>query len=774
MIVKDEVKGLKRVIESINQVMFDELVIGFGSDGSKEMGDFLLHRKDIKVIPIKWTNNFGEARNKVLSETTADLVMWLDTDDVLVNPEQVREVCENAFKYDRVTSLWCDYQYDTDLTFCRERIILRGSHEWVGIKHETLQPLRDGVRFVTDKFHVKHDFDITSQERQLRALRALSLSKKVYEDEKKSGKFQTLTVLDYARACQSTNNFNLAIELYQEFISITDDTYLKALALIRLSDTYRKFGHYNEAIDMDLVLLRSVPEIPDSYIGLGMTYYCMENWSKAILFLEMGLKFPVPYGFIPIEKSKYTYKPQKMLAFSYFYSGNIDKALESVTETFKYQPKDEEMTVLKEACDRFNKEKAMIESLGEVKKELEADKIKNAEKLKHLCQCLPDCVEDQPMFIYLKNKYNPKHDKNVITIYCGDAVRPWGPESISEGIGGSEEAVINMSAKLTSLGWLVKVYNKIPKSGIVDGVQWRNYWEYNKEEPCDIFIAWRRPEYLELAPPSSRKFLWVHDLQAPTLWTPKRVELVEKIFALSKFHRENMSFIPDDNKFMITRNGILPEHFPYTDKTERSPFSFIYASSPDRGLENVLDIWPDIRKKFPIAVFHIYYGFDKSFNVGSNAHPFFHQLKERIMKKIEELKNDGVFYHGRVSHMQVADAFLTASWWIYPCFNFGEISCINAMKAQASGCWPITTDCGALAETVKYGEKVHGDLTKAIPMNSWNDIEKAKFLKKVLDVVDKGIPYEKRKEMSDWARKFYRWDEVAVSWDEVFRATKTA
>ena len=84
------------------------------------------------------------------------------------------------------------------------------------------------------------------------------------------------------------------------------------------------------------------------------------------------------------------------------------------------------------------------------------------------------------------------------------------------------------------------------------------------------------------------------------------------------------------------------------------------------------------------------------------------------------------------------------------------------MKAQAAGCYPITTDRAALDETVQYGIKVHDE-------NGKHELNRDNYLKAVLDKFRLGVTPAEQKEMSDWAIKTFDWKEVAKDWDRLFR-----
>jgi hypothetical protein len=59
-------------------------------------------------------------------------------------------------------------------------------------------------------------------------------------------------------------------------------------------------------------------------------------------------------------------------------------------------------------------------------------------------------------------------------------------------------------------------------------------------------------------------------------------------------------------RIVIAPNGVCEKTI---SNGRNSQFSFIYASAPNRGLENILEHWTMIRSAIPQATLHIYYGF---------------------------------------------------------------------------------------------------------------------------------------------------------------------
>ena len=94
--------------------------------------------------------------------------------------------------------------------------------------------------------------------------------------------------------------------------------------------------------------------------------------------------------------------------------------------------------------------------------------------------------------------------------------------------------------------------------------------------------------------------------------------------------------------------------------------------------------------------------------------------------------------------------------------EFGEISFITGMKAQACGCIPITTTAGCLDETIQFGLKVDSK-------NIYSDIDAQKeWVEGVINILKNPPTEEERQEMKNWARKKFSWDRVAENWNKEF------
>jgi hypothetical protein len=140
--------------------------------------------------------------------------------------------------------------------------------------------------------------------------------------------------------------------------------------------------------------------------------------------------------------------------------------------------------------------------------------------------------------------------------------------------------------------------------------------------------------------------------------------------------------------------------------------------------------------------------------------------KEKMLQWEKEL--DGVTDHGKIGHKQIAEEIFKSGVWAYPC-PFPEVYCITAVKAQAGGAVPVSSNFAALKETVQFGEiltmKAQNEKT---PVGQWDKEELEKFKVALIKVL-KDPDYQEsiRPQMMTWART-QSWANTAICWDKEF------
>lgn len=189
----------------------------------------------------------------------------------------------------------------------------------------------------------------------------------------------------------------------------------------------------------------------------------------------------------------------------------------------------------------------------------------------------------------------------------------------------------------------------------------------------------------------------------------------------------------------------------------RNSNACFYGSSYDRGLEHLLKIWPDVKKVVPQAELHIAYGWQLFVRFYSN-NPASMGWKARMD---EMMKAEGIIHHGRLPQKKVEELMKTCGLWTYPT-HFGEINCINAMKAQSFGCVPVYVNYAALQTTVKYGLPVEGDIYE-------KEVRELYKEKLIWALQNPDWQEECRQVMMPWAQKKFPWSNVAKQWSDEFK-----
>ena len=362
-----------------------------------------------------------------------------------------------------------------------------------------------------------------------------------------------------------------------------------------------------------------------------------------------------------------------------------------------------------------------------------------------------------------------------IVIWTGNAWETWGPHSIDAGgIGGSETAAIRIAKHLAVMGHEVSIIGQVTP-GTFDGVEYLDFQPFayrHQAVVCDVFISSRDLSALRLINPVAAttgrqviSVLWMHDVSVGDDWRGEMPEYTY-VFCLSpwakKVAQSYYSHVRRE-KFILTRNGIEPSMFsPELGMPWKSTGKVVYSSSPDRGLNRLLDYWPDILKMEPSARLHVYYGFDTWKKMAAQRRDKDALLTIQYYEsRLEMMADQRVVNHGRVGQAELTKAWLDADLWLYPT-NFTETSCITAMEAQAAGAWPITTRLAALPDTIRDGAFVDPPNTR--------DGYREEFLSHVADALlsrDSTIGM-RRYVIRQLALADSSWRSVAEEWSELF------
>lgn len=361
-------------------------------------------------------------------------------------------------------------------------------------------------------------------------------------------------------------------------------------------------------------------------------------------------------------------------------------------------------------------------------------------------------------WIFADYEVGQQETLSKVQIICPPVIEPWDPRKYRlSGLGGSETAVIELSKHLADSGHSVTVYGDPELPGYYDKVCWREIDSYNSMVRSDLSIAWRHPEAGKNRPNTRLHILWTHDTDYGKRFNAESYLGFDYIVVLSEWHRDyflNKYPFVDPNKLVIIGNGVDLSRF--YQSPERNPLKVIYSSSPDRGLDIILEhIWPRVIAEVPNAELHYYYGWQNHENLG-DKYPDLMQFKAATLEAAARTRN--VFSHGRLPQGELAREMQSGSLWLYPTY-FHETYCITAVEAQLSGLVPVYNPIGALNETVQAGVFVTGD------PHSPEVIDK--YVETVVGLLLHPPSDQLREEIREGAPAS-TWQEVAQRWEDVF------
>ena len=376
----------------------------------------------------------------------------------------------------------------------------------------------------------------------------------------------------------------------------------------------------------------------------------------------------------------------------------------------------------------------------------------------------PEAVDDARSARWLAIKYG----QPLVVLHAGWAWEPWTAASIGRsGIGGAETAAARVAAELRRLGNRVVLFGRtgVAEPIVEDGVEYLDaaaFASFSDTHHADVFIASRDARLLDAPMRASRRYLWVHDVVAACAddrgedRVRRHYASLDAILCLSEWHRQ--VFMAHHGvggeRIVVTRNGVDVERF--AAKVTRQRNRFIYSSSPDRGLDTLLEIFPRIRDAEPGAELHVFYGFDnweRALAAQGRSDPSIALLRR-------QLEQPGVVYHGRVDQNRLAVEMLKSAVWLYPT-RYSETYCITALEMQMAGVVCICSDHSALRTTV-------GDRGIMLEGDAFEESYRQRAVDAALSILRDGA---RRRALTGkgrrWAAK-QTWASLAADWTRLF------
>ena len=374
-------------------------------------------------------------------------------------------------------------------------------------------------------------------------------------------------------------------------------------------------------------------------------------------------------------------------------------------------------------------------------------------------------------------------EKKIFCFVADGGFNKWSGSSIlTIGVGGSETYIIEMARYMQKRGEFdVYVFCNCEEVGeVFEGVTYmplHKYYRFIKENYVHSCMVSRFSEYLPVTFESFVENIYfvVHDLSPSGFVIPMNVKL-KKIFCLTEWHVEYFTAIfpslkditepfyygIDFGNFMAGETRETREtreikeiedsskteniSIEISEKSQKVPHNFIYSSFPNRGLLELLKMWPRIYEHQPKASLHIYC--DVNHKWSNDVEPEKMQNIKTLFEKYDAYNHGmNIYYHGWVNKKTLANAWLTADIWFYPC-TFMETFCLTALEAAATKTLVITNHLAALQNSVgNRGIIIKGDATT----EEWREKALGKIFK-VMDSTDNKMKNVLIEANYEWAK----------------------
>ena len=464
-----------------------------------------------------------------------------------------------------------------------------------------------------------------------------------------------------------------------------------------IKDMYIKHP-WEECEDSYLKCYNADPTRSESLYFIGLHYHNIGIYDKAFIYWKKAYELGIPQITMSFRKDIYNFYIPKDFASLCYNMGEYKLGEEAARKTLQY--KQDELT----------------------------------DKWLHI--------------FYHINKSNFTNTKirisnqKTIALLAPGGWTEWDGESLRiTGLGGAETSIIKYAEKMAQLGYKVIVFCKCTTERTYEGVLYlkdSTFSTYISNYIIDICIINRYPEYIPVSCLQNIKtYYLMHDLSSPNEIITLHNNLAG-ILCISDWHKQYflLGFPTCANRTEVISYGIETSEFDTNSIKEK--YNFIYPSFPNRGLLQLLKMWPRIIEKYPDARLNIFCDTQHSW-----TQEHWKNEVTQVESMIEKYK-DTVTNHGWVNGKTLRQFWNKAHVWLYPC-TFQETCCLTAWEAAASKTLVVSTNLAALNTSVgDRGIVIDGDATNI----DWQN----KTLSQLFQVLDNNLEHQYTDRNFTWVK----------------------
>jgi glycosyltransferase involved in cell wall biosynthesis len=208
-----------------------------------------------------------------------------------------------------------------------------------------------------------------------------------------------------------------------------------------------------------------------------------------------------------------------------------------------------------------------------------------------------------------------------------------------------------------------------------------------------------------------------------------------------------------DKKAFVVPNGVEEKFFKGKLDLPMKKGKCIYASTPFRGLDVLLNCWPEIKKAVPHAELHLFTGMSI---YNQKEYPETAELL-KIAKKMQKFD---VFTIGPITKDRLAEEMVTSELMLYP-NHYEETYCITCAEQLYAKRKVLTSNLGALKDF-----KDKGDI-KFINGDAYSDEYMKDFITCAINILNNKMKFpQTNQHIPTWK------DSAVILNDTIFKKTK--
>ena len=633
--------------------------------------------------------NFKDSRNRLLELAGKECKYITMLDDTYVIDGDLREFLKEV-RGDQYSNSFTLYISSNDSLYGSNRIIRSDSDlKYIYRIHEVITD-KNNINIVIPQNKVKiidRRFDYMEK----RTMERKQLDLKLLFEELKDNPNDPRTYYYLAQTYNLLEDYEKAYEYFLKRLEIINagfiqERYDSAFEAGRIAN-FKLNKLWDECLKLYEKAIQIDDSRPDAYYFIGIHYYLENNYQQAYKYLKKGFELGFPIH------CQYSLKP----TLSYHFLPKFLTRICYELEDYILGENASQFFLLNNKNDSQDYEEIL--SWYQIYKKLN---------------------------IYQGPKIPKISQKPILCFVADGGFNQWsGSNILTTGVGGSETYIIEMARYIGLLSnYDVYVFCNTTEENeeIFENVIYRHlntYYQFINTNYVKHCIISRYSEYLPVTFKgfTENVYFVIHDLTPSGIIIPINLKL-KNIFCLTEWHVEYFTNIfPNLKHLTVSLYYGIDDKFKLNDSIElnnkiknKIKNKFIYSSFPNRGLLELLQIWPKIYEKYPTSTLHIYSDINNKWS--NDVEPYKMQLIKNILDEYNYKENElGIYYHGWVNKDELANAWSTSDIWFYPC-TFMETFCLTALEAASSKTLCITNDLAALQNTVAdRGVIILGDPT---------------------------------------------------------------